>query len=356
MKYIKQLDGLRFVAVFLVLVQHFAHFIGREISAGYYGVDLFFVISGFLITMILLQSRENFGGAYKKFLGRRTLRIFPVYYLTILILFLINFPGVREHLVYLLTYTYNYAIVELPIPQNSLTHFWSLCVEEQFYLVWPLLVLMLRKKLILLIVFTWLIIIFCVVQYYFDVVGALSPHRYTGLVPRAYSLCLGAMGSIFFLNFKFPVKILESKWAEVIALLSLAILMVTKASFSFLLFPVLSLFFILKTFHGGFKLKMIESFLLKRWVVYLGTISYGIYVYHLPLAFLLTEYFFNPFIWNKIPFESLGPFSILQWHTWLIKFPLYSLLTIAIAHFSYTLFEKPTLRLKEKYFRYNKQL
>ena len=83
MKHYKQLDGLRFIAVSLVLVEHFATFLGRHISAGYYGVDLFFVISGFLITNILLRSNESFGKTYKNFIGRRTLRIFPIYYLTI---------------------------------------------------------------------------------------------------------------------------------------------------------------------------------------------------------------------------------------------------------------------------------
>ena len=81
MKRIDQVDGLRFIAVVFVLIEHFASIIGKYISAGYYGVDLFFVISGFLITGILLNSKGTFGSVYKKFIGRRTLRIFPLYYL-----------------------------------------------------------------------------------------------------------------------------------------------------------------------------------------------------------------------------------------------------------------------------------
>ncbi|RZK26098.1 MAG: acyltransferase, partial [Flavobacterium sp.] len=74
-KYYPKIDGLRFVAITLVLFEHFPPWIGRYFSGGYYGVDLFFVISGFLITKILYQSKEhNFFKAYMGFLGRRTLR------------------------------------------------------------------------------------------------------------------------------------------------------------------------------------------------------------------------------------------------------------------------------------------
>ncbi len=148
MKHFKQLDGLRFVAVFLVLIIHFATIIGMHFSAGYYGVELFFVISGFLITTILLKTEEPFGIAYKKFIGRRTLRIFPIYYLTIFILFIIGNKYVHEYLIYCLTYTYNYIYFKVPV--NSISHFWSLGVEEQFYLFWPFLILSLRNNLKLL--------------------------------------------------------------------------------------------------------------------------------------------------------------------------------------------------------------
>src|SRR6266568_1679125 len=143
MNYVNKIDGLRFVAIALVVIEHFAPFIGERYTMAYYGVDLFFVISGFLITSILFNSRQNdtFFNSYKKFIGRRTLRIFPIYYLTILILFLINLEVVRQYLFYFLTYTYNYAWIYYKIPLNPVRPFWSLCVEEQFYLFWPIIVL-----------------------------------------------------------------------------------------------------------------------------------------------------------------------------------------------------------------------
>jgi peptidoglycan/LPS O-acetylase OafA/YrhL len=135
-KYFDKIDGLRFVAIAFVLIEHFANDIGHRLSAGYYGVDLFFVISGFLITNILLKSKGSFKQAYTKFLGRRTLRIFPIYYLTIGVLLLLSYDTYKHDALYLLTYTFNYAWVYLDIESNSLSHFWSLAVEEQFYLFW----------------------------------------------------------------------------------------------------------------------------------------------------------------------------------------------------------------------------
>jgi peptidoglycan/LPS O-acetylase OafA/YrhL len=96
--YKSRIDGLRFVAIFMVLLEHFAMFIGRPISAGFYGVNLFFVISGFLITLILLNDKRVVKDAYLNFLGRRAMRIFPIYYLTIFILYILQAPNINERL------------------------------------------------------------------------------------------------------------------------------------------------------------------------------------------------------------------------------------------------------------------
>lgn len=197
MKYFKQLDGLRFIAVFLVLIQHFATFVGRHFSAGYYGVDLFFVISGFLITTILIKSNEPFGRAYKKFIGRRTIRIFPIYYLTIFLLYIIGDKDVHQWFIYCITYTYNYAWNYFNIPVNSISHFWSLGVEEQFYLFWPFIILGLRTRTTLLKYVILLLVMVCGVQHYFHVfkTPALSG---LGLIPQAYALGIGALGAVFY--------------------------------------------------------------------------------------------------------------------------------------------------------------
>ncbi|RYG27257.1 MAG: acyltransferase [Chitinophagaceae bacterium] len=106
MKYNPQLDGLRCLAILLVFLGHTIPNARVAVPLiGLAGVDLFFAISGFLITSILLNTEGDFSGAYKRFIGMRTLRIFPVYYLTIALLFLAQDEYLEGKLTYLLTYT-----------------------------------------------------------------------------------------------------------------------------------------------------------------------------------------------------------------------------------------------------------
>lgn len=130
---------------------------------GYLGVQAFFVLSGFLLTPIMVSMKENMGGKdfFIRFYGRRSLRIFPLYYMYLLVLGLlswviINMEGINpiermerflEQLPWALTYTYNfYHASEAFEHTHLLTHFWSLAVEEQFYLVWPLVVFLVPTK------------------------------------------------------------------------------------------------------------------------------------------------------------------------------------------------------------------
>jgi peptidoglycan/LPS O-acetylase OafA/YrhL len=354
LKYFKQLDGLRFVAIFLVLLEHFAMFIGRPISAGFYGVDLFFVISGFLITKILIDSNEPFGRAYKKFIGRRTLRIFPIYYLTIFILFVIGNNFVHDYLLYCLTYTYNYAMVYFNIPNNLINPFWSLCVEEQFYLFWPFIILSLKNNLSLLKFIILALVLFCNIQIFFNVIPFLTSYNYVGLIPRASSLAVGAFGAILFKENKISIRFLENKQVEYFAFGTLFFFLIINNTLQFLAWSIISIYFILKTTHKGFVINAVNKFLNNKKIIYIGSISYGIYLFHMPIEYYLTKYFFNPFIWKKINWESLGIFRKLQWHSWIIKFPIYSLISIILSHFSYKYIEKPILLLKDKWFRYDK--
>ena len=133
------LDGLRGVAILLVLVHHFGGPLAGIVDLGYYGVDLFFVISGYLITSILVKTPGSFLHAYWIFFGRRLLRIFPPYYATLLVLFIANVGNIRDNIFYFSTYTWNYAKDQWH--EGGLFYLWSLSVEEQFYLFWPLIIL-----------------------------------------------------------------------------------------------------------------------------------------------------------------------------------------------------------------------
>jgi peptidoglycan/LPS O-acetylase OafA/YrhL len=350
MKHMKQIDGLRCIAIIMVLLTHFASSINYFLSVGYYGVDLFFTISGFLITSILINSKEPFFKSYKKFLGRRTLRIFPLYYVAILVLYLAQHPFVQQYLFYFLSYTYNYARVKYSIPSNSASHYWSLGVEEQFYLFWPIVVLLLRKHLKLLIAIIVVLVVACFLQMVFNMVHCINPYNTYGLIPRAGSLGIGALGAVLTYINKLPHKLLSNKLAEYILLVVLATCLITHSNLKYPILAICSTILVLKASTNNYKIQWLNQFLFNKKIGYIGSISYGIYVVHFPLAQYVTEYVFNPFFWNKIHFASLGKWAVLQYHSWLIKLPLYSFLSIVLAHYSFTYFEQPILKLKDKYF------
>jgi peptidoglycan/LPS O-acetylase OafA/YrhL len=149
---ISQLEGLRAVAVFLVIVQHNLR-VPRGHSftwwqPGAAGVRLFFVLSGFLITGILLRAREDAATAgvprshvLRAFYGRRCLRIFPLAYLAILVVWLLGLPAARQDGWWYASYLANIRVAQLDDFPKGLGHFWSLAIEEQFYLIWPALIL-----------------------------------------------------------------------------------------------------------------------------------------------------------------------------------------------------------------------
>lgn len=187
--YIKGLDGLRGIAIVLVMLFHFRlyDFGDIGISAGWVGVQLFFVLSGFLITRILLADREHPLSAYlKKFYWRRSLRIFPLYYAYLLVLTLafviVNFPPeLGNKAPWLYTYTYNYTRLS-PEWTHSIffTHLWSLSVEEQFYLLWPLFIFFVRGRALKIA----LLAIIVVAPAFRAVLAAYLQHR-TSLDPHA---------------------------------------------------------------------------------------------------------------------------------------------------------------------------
>jgi peptidoglycan/LPS O-acetylase OafA/YrhL len=155
-KHLPALDGVRGVAVLMVFLVHYGggakssnfllHTIGVSVQAGWSGVTFFFILSGFLISGILWDSR-NEPHFWRNFYMRRTLRIFPVYYASLLLVLIT--AVVAGNALYAFTHVYVYALYlqNMPLPFNAknlgspleMSHFWSLAVEEQFYLIWPFL-------------------------------------------------------------------------------------------------------------------------------------------------------------------------------------------------------------------------
>lgn len=154
--YLKQLDTVRTLAVAMVIATHWAPQATAFWFNGGLGVKIFFVISGFLITGILLDARRKAAqagsgeiGVLKSFYARRFLRIFPLFYATLLLTFLLGVPTVREFLWWLIPYMANVLLALRGAWMGGIAHFWSLSVEEQFYLVWPVLMLFTPRRLLL---------------------------------------------------------------------------------------------------------------------------------------------------------------------------------------------------------------
>jgi len=163
--HIASLDGVRGLAILLVLMYHASekmrirgtsHLVEKiynmAVGTGWCGVDLFFVLSGFLITGILLDSRDK-GRYFQNFYMRRVLRIFPLFYGSLLVFLLVVGPRIEvpRELAWLVSnqawywgYLQNWLFVFRDWPVTMLGHFWSLAIEEQFYILWPLVVFIVR--------------------------------------------------------------------------------------------------------------------------------------------------------------------------------------------------------------------
>ncbi|MCK5941121.1 MAG: acyltransferase, partial [Planctomycetes bacterium] len=156
---IKNLDGVRGIAILLVVFFHlptqpgWGGVLGLTLPFGWMGVQLFFVLSGFLITRILVGTKDHAFGAYlKRFYVRRVLRIFPLYYGYLLVLGAVYaFTSAPAQLArywpWLATFTWNWTRADPTWEEsNRFVHLWSLSVEEQFYLVWPFVVFALPRR------------------------------------------------------------------------------------------------------------------------------------------------------------------------------------------------------------------
>jgi len=350
MKYFDKIDGLRFVAIVFVLIEHFADKIGQKITAGYFGVDLFFVISGFLITNILINSKHPFLKSYKNFVGRRTLRIFPIYYLFLAFMWAVGYEPCRDNILYLATYTFNYAWAYQHVPMSSITHCWSLAVEEQFYLFWPILVLALRRWPLALKLTTVAIVVLCFFQLSTQYFQSFYECNFVGLFPRAGSLCLGALGAMLHQNRALMEDFFKNILLEWVVLAALVTCLLIESEIKYTILPFCSLFLVLKSANADFSIGVINRFLTNRKVLYVGGISYGIYLFHLPLGVFITTKFVSP-IWYSIDFESLGAFSFLNDALWVVALPVYALLSIGLATLSSRYVEKPILSLKDRFFK-----
>jgi peptidoglycan/LPS O-acetylase OafA/YrhL len=274
------LDGLRAVAIALVLIDHgFVPTVPAPyvFGPGPMGVRLFFVLSGFLITGILLRARDQSTGVigiWRAFYVRRMLRIFPLAYLALAIAWIAGVPTMVASPWWYLSYTSNILVSIQGEFAPGLGHFWSLAVEEQFYLVWPAVVLWTPRRWVLAVmvgvalasmVIRWgLVTKAGIVPAYVLTPARLDALAWGGVmaawtsagrrVPR-FALAVGGI-ALCFLSLSWPPGV-QALVAEP-ALIALSAAMVATAI----------------TARGA------STVLSARPLVFLGTISYGVYVWH----------------------------------------------------------------------------
>lgn len=360
MRYIRQLDSIRAIAVLLVIISHWIskdYFI-NWFPNGLLGVDLFFILSGFLITRILLDSRLKMESTQSdkfkvvlNFYGRRILRIFPIYYLTIFCLLIFHKfldTRINNGFIYFMTYTTNYYFFKIKDWDKITSHMWSLSVEEQFYIIWPFIILFLRWKYI------QRAIIF------FIICGVLSQFifRATQFGDILAISCFDAfgMGALLAWQVTFnPVPMKRFyKIVSVAGLFAIILLsfIATDRSYYFMLgrfaIRILGLWVISHVLYREERINHSRwHFLNNPLLIRLGKISYGVYLYHLiiPTLLLKISESYLPFL---MPLYRpgriyLGMLLMLQF-----------LILIGLSALSWRFLEKPFLRLK-KYFRYGEE-
>jgi peptidoglycan/LPS O-acetylase OafA/YrhL len=341
--YMPQLDALRALAVAAVVYSHWIPFKYQfGFQFGHLGVQCFFMLSGFLITGILLRCRHanNHWFALKAFYARRFLRIFPLYYLVIFLLCIFQYISVSDAFSWHIPYLSNVKFFLQQSWPGSISHFWSLAVEEQFYLFWPLVMLFIPKRSILKSILL-LIAIGALAQF----LPVIYPDlRLLGLllVSNFDALGLGA-----FLAFTKSRTDIPTKWISFLALtvplfLTTYVLRVVGVSLPFHyqlehFSMLLALLWLIEKSARGFS-GSVGQFLTMPPLLYLGRISYGLYVIH-NFAGYPVAYFCDAI---GMPLLRFGVTGIL----------LKATATILLASLSWHFFEAPLNSLKSR-FPYN---
>jgi peptidoglycan/LPS O-acetylase OafA/YrhL len=346
------LNGIRAIAAFAVIFSHIGLSLSSfgmkslpDIDLAGYGVTIFFALSGFLITYLLLIEKERFSGIQiRQFYIRRMLRIWPLYYLYIglALLAVYLWPGDEINYSYLpftIFFSANVPMI-LAIPMGLLGHFWSLGVEEQFYAFWPWVADRVKNLARWIIVFVVLVLVLKILAWlWWQRTGNLVPYSIIH-VTRFHCMAIGALGAILFFNKNADLlRIAYHPATQVICWISVALL-------GFNLFPLPSVIKhevvaiiavgLIVNVAGNARTLIKLTGLIPD---YLGKISFGLYVYH-PLVIYILGRFAGELV-------TAWPETLRL----IFAYVLIPLLTILVAGFSYDFFEKRFLRLKHSYSR-----
>jgi peptidoglycan/LPS O-acetylase OafA/YrhL len=347
MRYIKQLDAMRAIAILFVFCNHaslkgsFAYNASLVVSAP----DIFFTISGFLITTILFKDKNAYeeqkttkSAIFKSFFLKRVLRIFPAYYLTLLVTYLINKEGVKN-IKSFITFTANFDIYKHQ-EWGRLAHLWSMSVEQQFYLIWPFAIIFTPRKFL-----PYTIGLFIAIGLYSQQVIPASD--YADVLPQT---CFDALGLGAMLAWVITYKPLlfpkAHRVCSVLAIVSVLLITVQavveipvlafihhRTLISLIIVWLISYFIYNKEVEGG-KIGFIFN---NKYLILFGKFSYGFYLFHItalyysyeilhPLNELLPFYMYIAGSHKFYIAENLLLITGLAWLSWkYVELPIYAL-------------------------------
>ena len=356
--YLKGVNGLRSLFLIPVLLSHTIHSLGDfgldpfilgetaegghvVLDIGLYGVAIFFGISGFLITYLLRIERDRFKKInIKKFYIRRALRLFPLYYIQLIFCLVLYSIFEIEYTTWSLLMYVFYA-VNIPFLFGGvlpfLNHYWTLAVEEQFYLFWPWFNKLSNRQLLR---FSWsLLILFLLVR---AALAALYPQFILlKLMNHAWFQCIliGVIFCLYYLDHHDKLmQIAASKWTQLVCwtLFLFGSFNLLKENIVFEIeLTTIAGCLIMVGQNSNNALINLETKLFN----FIGRLTYGIYIVHYSMIFLASELIAWELIDNK-PLRYI-----------LVVLTIFSS-SILLAHLSYKFIESPFLRIKEKRFTY----
>ncbi|MBS1689687.1 MAG: acyltransferase [Bacteroidetes bacterium] len=353
--YLPGLNGIRAIAILIIIAAHTDEFsyLFHKHAAGIIGkgaavqaVTLFFVLSGYLITYLLILEKEKFRKIhYRKFYMRRALRIWPVYFLMVSIAYIIHmYGGITPEYKVMTTYFlyYLFFIPNIFFAAGGILHpitpLWSIGVEEQFYAFWPF-VINKAKNIVG--------VMLAIIGIYFCTKVALQYAHLTTIfkivnVTRIDSMAIGGIGAYLVLEKHRLLSIIYHRITQMVcwAILIYSLIFGAIHIFSIAdseIYSVLFLIFILNVSTNPRTIISTENKVLN----FLGKISYGLFAYHMSVLFLLAYLFRNTaFNVNNTAFV-IGLYILTL------------MVSIPVAYFSYEFFEKRFLNLKQKYAKVN---
>lgn len=345
--YVPELDGLRGAAIIGVMAFH-----ANLLNGGFIGVDLFFVLSGFLITTLLAHEFDKFGSInLTNFYARRALRLSPALIAMLAVVCLASFAFLdkeRAHgnfieAVIAFFYVGNILQAFSMYDFYFISHTWSLAIEEQFYIVWPIMLFILlrvsknMRHIAFVALFLATLSLFS--RIYLSTNGALPVRLYYGFDTRSGALMVGSALGIaqyagFFTKNEKKLFYKTIPLMAYVAILSIIYFSITgdivdskMYYFGFLIVEIAAAFLIVNVLMNA--RSVISRLLAAKWLVWVGSISYGLYLWHAPI------------------YRSM---SILGFSD-IALFTIGSPLTFLAASFSYYCMERPILNFKKRFSR-----